>query len=339
MRILIDIVHLGDLNFYKKTIDELKEKHEIILTVINRGKLQSIAAKEHPDIEILRIGKHRKTFLGKLIGIVDREIKLILILSRKHFDRVTSFGFYPAIAAKFFGVRSVLFHDDYEYKLIFKLCRIFGDEMIIPDSISESGKNIKKYPGFKELAYLYNFKPSRKVLQEYGLKENKYIFVRDISPISLNYKDSKVINYSEVFKKLRKGGFKIFYYPEDAAKAKQYHNLARILSPPVTDLHSLIYFAALTISSGDGIAKESAIIGTPVVYTGGRKMAILKPLIKMGAVTEAKSEKDTEILIKKIIDKNLKHMLRNLIKDKMGKDWPDWSKMIIKELTNEADQN
>ena len=60
MRILVDIVHMADVNFYKNAVSILrKEGHEIIISVMNRGNLPEVANKEfsaNPDLKGLLIG-------------------------------------------------------------------------------------------------------------------------------------------------------------------------------------------------------------------------------------------------------------------------------------------
>lgn len=330
MKILIDMVHLGDINFYRRVIAQLRKKNTITLTVLRRGNLPEIVKKEFPDIEQVLIGKHRKTKWGKILGLVEREFLFCLMYARKKFDRVTSFGFYPAIAAKLFGVRSVLFHDDYEYRSIFNLCKKYGDVFVVPDSIPVRGKNVVKYPGFKDLSLLYDFKPQRAALKRYKVEENKYVFVRDIDAISLNYADSQRIDFTSIFHKLRKQGYKVLYYPENKDMKNRYQGLCKVLHAPVKDLHSLLYYARFTISSGDGIARESSLLGTPSIYAGGRKMHILKQLIKLGVIVEATTAKN----IRKAMDsflKKRKSTTRNIMKKKT-REWGDPTQVVVREI-------
>ncbi len=331
MRILIDIVHLGDLNFYKKTINKLKLEHTIVLSVLERGSLFDIVKKEFPNLKIIKLGKHRKGKFNKLIGLLDREIKFFIFLLRNKFDRVSSFGFYPAIAAKFFGIRSVLFYDDYEYKTVFNMCKFFGDVFVIPAAIPYNGKNVKKYKGLKELAYLYDFKPNKNILREYGLKDDKYVFVREIDPISLNYYNATIFDLTTIFIQIKKNGFKILYYPENHLNLRKYEKLCIPLRAPLKDIHSLLYFAKFSISSGDGIARESALLGTPSVYIGGRKMKIMKPLEQINAIIQTSTNYKIEKAIKSINTFNYKNKLKKLIRSKFKK-WPNWSEIIVKEI-------
>lgn len=332
MRILIDIVHLGDLNFYYNSINILKKENEIVLTVLERGNLVDIVKSNFPDLNVIPLGKHRKSRLNKIIGVFVREISFFFLFLKQRFDRVSSFGFYPAIAAKLFGIKSVLFHDDYEYKLMFKMCKFFGDTFIVPEHIPVKGKNIIKLGGFKELAFLYNFKPDKKALEKYDLREDSYVFVRDIAPISMNYENSPVLDFTPLFIFLKDLGYKILYYPESKSQGNKYGGLSVKLEAPVDKIHSLLYFAKFTISTGDGIARESALLGTPAIYAGGREMKIMEPLMKMKSIIKASKINEIKNRILQICDKTYKVHIRKIIRAKLKK-WPDWSGVIVKEIT------
>ncbi|MFH0876263.1 MAG: DUF354 domain-containing protein [archaeon] len=334
MRILVDMVHPADVNFYKKALYSLKKDgHEILITVLDRGRLIDFVREEYPDFIIFPLGKHMSGKFGKILGIIEREWAFYRFFMWHRFERVTSFGFYPAIAASFFKIKSITFHDDFEYKLNFKLCKMFATKFVIPDSIPVFGKNIVKYHGFKELSYLYNFKPKKAVLKEYGVKENKYIFVRDIAKISLNYKDMEEADFSEVFKMLKKKKIDILYFPEDASKAAKYAKYVKELKAPIKDFHSLLYYAAFCLSSGDTVAREAALLGTPVIYTGNRKMAVNSELVAINAIIETEDSATIAEKAEIILKKKMKATLRKKITAKK-KSWDDTSDVIVREILN-----
>ena len=43
-----------------------------------------------------------------------------------------------------------------------------------------------------------------------------------------------------------------------------------LLQEPIEDIHSLIYYAAGLVSSGDSMAREAALLGVPSYYLGIR---------------------------------------------------------------------
>ena len=96
---------------------------------------------------------------------------------RNPFDIFTSFGgFYGAIACKLLGKKSVIFYDDYEYRVNFNLCKFFSSKFVIPALLGIQGRNIIQFSSYKEMAYLFNFAPDIKVLKKFELVKKKYIF-------------------------------------------------------------------------------------------------------------------------------------------------------------------
>ena len=338
------MVHLADVNFYKNALNRLKQHHEIMITVVDRGNLVSIVQKEYPDFKVVKLGKHRTGKIGKLFGLFDREIRFAMLFLKNRPDIVSSFGFYPAIMAKLFVVPAILFHDDYEYRFMFNICKTFATTFYIPDSIrlkmaedlgaafqyneqTKSFRNIKFYNGFKESAYLKDFVPDVNCLEQRGLHGNPFVFCRDISSISLNYQEFKNVDLTATFKWLKNKGFTVLYYPEN--ENDSYNGLCIKLSGAIPDILSLQYYASLTITSGDTIARESAILGTPVIYIGGRNMAVNQPLLDIGIIQETMDEV--------VIEQYMEQMIQPEYAEKMKKritasNWDDLTQLIVNAL-------
>ena len=69
MKILIDLIHFPNINFFKPSITILENiGHKIILTTQRRGRLSEIVRKEFPNIKVYEFGKHTGT-LYSMIGI------------------------------------------------------------------------------------------------------------------------------------------------------------------------------------------------------------------------------------------------------------------------------
>jgi hypothetical protein len=168
------------------------------------------------------------------------------------------------------------------------------------NSISITGRKIQKYNGFKEIAYLHPdyFIPSTKVLSQYQVEPFKYIFVREVDNVSLNYNHLEDAQLYRTCQKLKAQGYKIILSLENKSLMHKYIDSCLVLKEPVTDFYSLLYYASACISSGDTVAREACLLGTPCLYTGGRVMAANQPLIELGIFNECQeslSEKAVEI--------------------------------------------
>ena len=190
--VVIDILHYPHVNFYKHAIEALEEKNIDVYVILRpRGKLVSIFEKECPDVPFVLIGEHRKTMFGKMFDMVERDIAFLRYLRKIKFDAGTGFGsINMAHTTRFFGKPSILFGDDIEYKLGHYLGHCIATRDVRPKCVPAHGKNLLKYNGFKELAYLHpnHFTPDKKALEPYNLNPYEYIFIREVSNASLNYR-------------------------------------------------------------------------------------------------------------------------------------------------------
>ena len=334
MNIQFDLNHPVDINFFKKAIVTLKsQNHNIFITYRDRGKLGVILKHELNDFNCFKIGIHYKKFYSKLFGQLYRDF-LIYKFQRLHKIKMcVCFGSTSAIASFLNNVPYLAFDDDYEYKIPFYHANIFATRHIMPDYITFNNKKTWKYRGFKELAYLHpqNYRPSIKTILDLGLESGKYVFIRIIANVSLNYKNEnndfiKVIDY------LNKVGLNTVVSLEDDLLKKELMKKSFVLNEPVKDFPSVLSFARFSISFGDTMARESCLLGTPCIYTGKREMLMNNELIKLGVMFK---EDTFENIIKRInfLNNNfqtneIKKSLFNEIKNK----WQNTSNVIIEHI-------
>lgn len=342
MKILIDLLHPADINFFKNAIDALN-KRDVDSTIIMRprGKMIEILKSELPNMQFTSVGKYYTSTSGKLLSIATRNFNLLLFLRKNNFDLCTSYGFFVGIASRFCRMPSVIFADDYEYKLTFYLSKFCGDYFVIPSCISATGKNILKYRGFKELAYLHPnyFKPDRKVLEQYGITAYNYVFIREVSRASLNYKNLQQMPLPEIIRHLNNLGLDVVLSLEDKTRADSLRDGCIILEEPVDDIFSLICFALFTISSGDSVARESCLVGTPVIYTGGRDMIINKELIEKGCMFKVDDKQALNGAITNIIENDIKKETIATAERAVKHEWRDTTEVILDILAAVANKD
>ena len=341
MKILIDMVHLADVNFYKRALNDLKHRHDITIAVIDRGRLPYVVKKEYPDFEVEIIGKHYSGKFAKIFGLLQRTWRFLTLFLKIKPDVVSSFGFYPGLVAKWMHIPAVLFHDDYEYRFMFKMCQRFATDFYVPDSIrdkltlaSEDNStpgNMFFYEGFKETAYLKNFQPDESCLDRHQLRDKPFVFCRDIANVSMNYDDYQAIDLAPLFQYLNDKGYAILYYPEQ--DHDRYDHLCLKMLGGIPDILSLQYYASLTISSGDTIARESALLGTPVIYVGGRQMAVNKPLEDLGFICSINKQEELLQCVDGRLAPSFKEEMRAKADDVHG---ADLAQVIVKALERYA---
>jgi predicted glycosyltransferase len=188
-----------------------------------------------------------------------------------------------------------------------------------------------KYDGFKELAYLHPryFTPDVSCLSEYDLKPNGYVFIREVANTTVNYRGLEMGELSRICPHLKDAGFKIVLSLENKKLRDRFESECVILDEPVTDIYSLLHFAALTISSGDTMARESCLVGTPAIYTGGRIMPVNTELENRKCLFRVTGEQQILSTVSDILENDLKQLTEKVISEAIESEWEDTTEVIV----------
>ncbi|WP_321290648.1 DUF354 domain-containing protein [uncultured Sunxiuqinia sp.] len=333
-KLIVDFRHPAHINFFKPSLYLLREEGwNIDIVVLDRGKVPRIAAEEFPGFKIYRIGRHRGTKLSIIFEAnMLRLLKMgvFLAIHRYHIGISVS-SFILGAAAKTIGMPNLQFYDDPEYKKHFKLQKLTSTKTYYP-KIKDFSTDIETFTALKEWAYLSPryFSPHEKVLQEYELKKQQYIFVREVINSSLNYEDQDA-NIISTFSDLFPEGFKVVLSLEDKKAQRLYPKDWIILKEPVSDIHSLIFYSKLAISSGDSMAREAAILGVPSIYCGIREMTANRVLIEKGRLFHVGVEDCVEHM-SKLINNEFGLVDQQSFINRLSDDWEDVTEFIVKRV-------
>ena len=276
MNIWIDINHVPQFNFYKRIILLLSEMGDNVwITVLQRGKLLKIMTNELkgvPNVHIVPLGKHRMTKWSAIFEANLLRIPQMMFWKRKlHIDVAFSNGFQLALVSKRKNIPNYSFDDDpqtvdYKYKVAYNtICHfcIYSDPTL-PEPV-------KVLPVLKEWSYLAPkyFNPNPHVLEKYGIKPKEYVFLREVSVGTVNYAgqaSGAILGIQEHIPSDKK----VLFSLEEKDKRHLYPKNWILLQEPIEDIHSLIYYSAGLVSSGDSMAREAALLGVPAYYLGIR---------------------------------------------------------------------
>lgn len=341
MRVVIDITHPAMVNFFKNAIITLEreENAEVSITALPRGKVLSILERECPRVPVAVLGRHRRSLPGKGLDLVRRCAQLLLHLRRQEPDVLSSFddlglGYVSRLLRK----PLVTFEDDIENYFGFRRYRRFPTRVVVPSHLPVQGPNIHKYRGYKELAYLHPkyFTPRRESIERYGLDDGDFVFIREVSSGTVDYRHLVMGQLSRICPYLKALGFQILLSLEEKSLRQRFEQDCTILEEPVDDIFSLMHYAALTVSSGDTMARESCLLGTPAVYTGGREMAINSELQNMGCFFKADGQAHVLEVIKGIIDNDIKNKTAAAVAGAIHDDWEDTTRVIVDNIMEVA---
>lgn len=276
MNIWIDILHIPQFNFYKPLIKALSEQgHTVYITVLDRGKLPKIATRETEgwsDVKVYVLGKHMMT---KWSAIWDANIIRAFQLRNWARDKKIDIGFSNGMllawVCKQKGIPNYSFDDDPQtfdrkgkekWNTECNFC-VYEDETIgAPSHVLRCTK---------EWAYLNprTFVPKVEVLEKYGVKPKEYMFLREVSVGTINYA-GQASGAILGIKDMIPTDMRVLFSLEEKKRRDEYPADWILLQEPIEDIHSLIYYSAGLVSSGDSMAREAALLGVPSYYLGIR---------------------------------------------------------------------
>ena len=334
MRILIDISHPAHINFFKFAINRLfQENNEIIITALRRGKVPSIIEKEFWNHKVKYVGEHKGTKLSIIFNAnIKKFFNLLFFVINKKTDIGISVGGIPlGFVFKILGKPYLRFSDDPECKIHLFLAKLTSTELFFPPIIKPDGK-VKIMNALKEWAYLSPkyFTPAIKELSNYNLRPQGYIFIREVSTGSLNYANQQS-NMIATFARDLPHNYHVLLSLEDKSTINQYPSNWILLKEPLNDIHSLIYFSKIVISSGDSMAREGAMLGVPSIYCGIREMAANTVMIDKGMLFH-KDVKDVPQFIDRIINNDIKIEEQDKFRERLENEWIDVTEFIIRQI-------
>jgi uncharacterized protein len=320
------------LNFFRNAITILQSKgHEIIISYLKRGKVPKIVQKEYAGFRLFPVGVHKGTkrsiiFQANFLRFIQH---FFLRIKEKYVIGVSVNSIPLGAVCKITGIPNIQFDDDIERKLNVYLERKTASSVIFPEFIGGQ-KWFKTYRGLKEWAYLSPkyFNPNSKILEAYSIQPKKYIFVREVDTGSFNYSNQKanlIASVAEYFP----DDFKVLLSLENKNFIHLYPKEWILLNEPVEDIHSLIYYSKLMISSGDSMAREGGMLGVPSIYCGIREMKANNILIQKDILKHIPIINVPEYLTNYQWEDNFP---QNEFRGKLLSEWDDVTEFIIKEI-------
>lgn len=313
--------------------------NQIIITGLRRGKLPDIIKKELPGFPVRYVGKHRGT---KFSIIFEANIKkffsLFFFLLGRRIDVGVSLGsFTLGSVCKLFGKPNVQFDDDPERRKNVFLEKLTSSVLFFPPII-EAGEKVNIMNALKEWAYLSPkyFHPDEDVLNQCSLKSKKYIFIREVSTGSLNYLNQKS-NIIATFAHELPKEMKVVFSLEDKTTVDQYPKEWILLEELIKNIHSLMHFSKIVISSGDSMAREGAMLGNPSIYCGSREMKANQILIDKKMLFKI-SPANVPDFVNDIILSKVHIDDQGKFREKLYDEWVDVTEFIISRVSKFADK-
>jgi uncharacterized protein len=332
MRVYIDIYHLPQFNLFKNAIKQLGPD-KVDLGCVNRGKLVDVIRQECPEFELYVFGDYKNNKGPVSLAtkvILPRIIQLLKLFNKKKYKIIGAAGYQANVAAKILGIPNFVVLDDPRAFMIF-LLKLSTKEIYLPPFSEDYGR-IKQYNGLKEWAYLSPryFNPSEFVLKEYGLIKKDYVFIREVSTETINYLSQEkniILKLSSIIPR----NINIVLSLEDKSKQNSYPDHWIILNEPVSDIHSLMYYSRMVISTGDSMAREGGMLGVTSIYLGNRDMPANQILINRGLLIKNSAEVAIGVIQRSFLNE-IYYCNQDEIRKNLLDEWDDITQLIINSI-------
>lgn len=205
---------------------------------------------------------------------VKRVIQMLFWARGKHIDCAISSTLPCAFVAKLVGAKIFAYTDDTQrgtYPWIIRFCTI-ETNLIVPPVGRLAKRKTTVLNALKEWAYLAPnvFHPNVAALDKYDVLPKQYIFLREVSVGTVNYASQAPQAILAVKDLIADTGLKVLFSLEEKHRRNEYPADWILLQEPIEDIHSLMYYSAGLVSSGDSMAREAALLGIPAYYLGTR---------------------------------------------------------------------
>jgi uncharacterized protein len=324
MRILIDIGHPAHVHLFKHFAWQMQKKgHEIFFTV--RDKEHELYLLSAYGFKYRSFGKHLKSKIGKIIGLLRFNIKMLdTALSFKPDIFLSHGSVYAAQIAWLLRKPHISMEDTGNMEQVL-LYRPFSKAIITPITLEKKlGSKQIQLKTYHELAYLNSlyFKKSPDVLKLLNIKEGEnYCIIRLVSWNATHDAGKAGLSEIELMEIVNflSSKMKVFISSEQKLSPDML-KYKLTLSPDI--IHDILAFSSLVISEGATLAAEAGFLGVPTIYINPQEACNNNELEKIGCVFSFKNgngvlKKAMEIIndetLKKVVEVNSSNLVNEKI--------------------------
>ena len=312
MKIWIDLTNSPHVNFFAGMINELRKKHEVVLTC--RPLANTIELLDIHELPCDIIGKHYgKSIVKKGVGFILRISQLFVFLRKREIDvAISHSSFYSPVVAWLLGIRSIYLNDN-EHAEGNKVSFIFADKIMVPEFLDlqkvqkqwAGAEKIIQYPGVKEGIYLWDYEPSISDNFEVDDREDKKIIFIRPEPWTAQYYQGET-NFLDTLLMQLKDTAKIMLLPRGDIQ-KDYYRQDKFAGITVLEksisLTDIMANCDLFIGAGGTMTREAAVLGIPTISIYQDKLLDVDNfLIKKGSMIH-KKKLDAEFVVNFLEDR------------------------------------
>ncbi len=333
MKIWFDLSNSPHINLFHPIIDELKSRHEIIITC--RPLANTVEMLDLVGLEYTVVGKHYgKKLLAKVYGYPIRVFQLFRFLKEKKPDvAISQSSFHSPLVARLLGIPSIYMNDN-EHATGNIPSFIFATKILVPEFLTQElvsrqfGKASKviRYPGVKEGLYLSANIFKRKKQNQARQK----IYIRPEPWVAQYYKGD--LNFMDPLVLALQSKFDIIILPRGGDQAEHYlqekfSGVAVQVKP--LSLGDIVFDCDLFIGAGGTMTREIALLGIPTIsvyqddllkvdeFMIQKGLMKYEPHLKAGQVVDYLSAPETKEANTELLDKG--NIARQLVMSELIK--------------------
>ena len=355
MKIALDILTPKQCMFFSKLSERLEQKgHQVLRTTRKYREVNQLLKLKGLDAKVL--GEHGgKNIASKLKASAQRILELASYLEDAKPDIAVSFA-SPEMARTAYGlgIPHIGVNDSPHAEAVAKLTVPLTDKLLTPKMIPKKAwtkygiapDRIIQYNALDPWAWLKDFKPDEKIVEQLGLDTSKPILTFRTEESYAAYllsKTSEEMVIAPILKKVLETAKNIQAvvvprYDEQSKVFRKTFNDQIIVCEKTVDGPSLLSYTSIFIGGGGTMTAESVLLGVPTFSCHpGKPFPILKYLVGKKLV---KLETDPSKLLGKI-----QLMLSRLDKEKtmqaekaerLVKGFEDPIEVILKEIESPA---
>jgi len=317
-----------------------KEGHEIIFTCRDYDYVVTLFELLEKDVTVL--GKHGGgTLYGKLLAGNERINLLANYINslEKTPDYHISYSCPESTRVAFgLAIQTILVNDSPHAKAVGKLTIPLSKFLVYSSCIQEREwyklgaikEQLQPYDGLDEVAWIRDFSPNDRILEELGLsKQDNFIVCRPEESSAAYMLEKGMVDQThldtilkEIFK-LYDGKAIVFpRYAKQKLLLKEMFQDKIIIPPKAVDTLSLYYYSDMCITGGATMAREAASMGTPSISYYPKSLDVLEYISSIGIplfneyTIESAIQRSLKLL-EKVDDKDLIRYQTKIILEKL----------------------
>ena len=268
MKIWIDVTAPPHVTFFRAMMQNL---NNVVVTTRDFGKMKE--SLDRYGIKYTLIGKHGgRGKLGKLVKGSERIMELAKFIEKEKPDiGIFKHGVDGARVCYGLGIPCINVIDHESATIQNRLMMPLSDVIIVPSFVSPQylrqfgARKIRQFFGVCDYTDFIGFRPSKKVLKELKLSEDKPIIVTRAEPYLSSHVSRKSKLYIILAELMENIDAQIVFLPRNKVDKQQFSKLGLIIPEKEVDTLSLYWYADLMLGAGCSMNREAALAGCPAI--------------------------------------------------------------------------